>query len=114
MNDRLSRWLAAEREAQIRGWDFSPITGKFHEDDRFPWDYGNQIRRYVKPTDRILDMDTGGGEKLLALEHNPARTAASGISAASVWIERAAASFSPLHRFDPSACSRTGASPAPV
>lgn len=76
MNDRLVRWLAAEREAQIRGWDFSPITGKFHEDDRFPWDYGNQIRRYVKPTDRILDMDTGGGEKLLALEHNPARTAA--------------------------------------
>lgn len=76
MTDRLERWRTVEREAQIRGWDFSPIAGKFHEDDCFPWDYGNMIRRYVRPEDRILDMDTGGGEKLLALGHDPALTAA--------------------------------------
>ncbi|MBR4960636.1 MAG: class I SAM-dependent methyltransferase [Clostridia bacterium] len=76
MTDRLERWRQVEREAQICGWDFSPIAGKFHEDDRFPWDYGNMICRYVRPTDRILDMDTGGGEKLLSLGHDPALTAA--------------------------------------
>lgn len=76
MTDLLQHWLDTEREAQIRGWDFSPIAGEFREDDAFPWDYNNLISRYVRPTDRILDMDTGGGEKLLALGHNPALTSA--------------------------------------
>ena len=76
MTDRLRHWLDVEKEARIRGWDFSPIADAFREDDAFPWDYGNLIRRYVRPVDRILDMDTGGGEKLLALGHDPTLTAA--------------------------------------
>ncbi|MBQ8402740.1 MAG: methyltransferase domain-containing protein [Clostridia bacterium] len=34
------------------------------------------MRRYVRPTDRILDMDTCGGERLLELGHDPALTSA--------------------------------------
>lgn len=75
MNNK-ERWLEAEKNAQIHGWDFSPIADNFHEDDCFPWDYRHLIERYVKPADRILDMDTGGGEKLLELGHDPALTSA--------------------------------------
>ncbi len=76
MTNKKERWLEAERSAQIHGWDFSPIADSFHEDDRFPWEYRHLIDRYVKPADRILDMDTGGGEKLLQLGHDPALTSA--------------------------------------
>lgn len=76
MTDRKERWLETEKNAKICGWDFSPIAGQFQEDDRFPWDWRHLIDRYVRPTDRILDMDTGGGEKLLELGHAPSLTAA--------------------------------------
>lgn len=74
--NKKERWLEAEKNARIHGWDFSPIADSFHEDDRFPWDYRRLIGRYVRSTDRILDMDTGGGEKLLELGHDPALTSA--------------------------------------
>ncbi len=64
------KWLAEEEIAHIKGWDFSHIEGKFHsEEDHMPWDYKTVIQKYLKPTDKILDMDTGGGEFLLSLGH---------------------------------------------
>lgn len=63
-------WLAEESIAHIKGWDFSYIEGKFKsEEDDMPWDYRAVIQKYVKTTDKILDMDTGGGEFLLSLNH---------------------------------------------
>jgi len=76
MNDYRMRWTLAEENAKIQGWDFSPMEGRICEDDNFPWNYETLIKRYVKPTDRILDLDTGGGEKLLALGHDPSLTSA--------------------------------------
>jgi SAM-dependent methyltransferase len=35
--------------------------------DPVPWDYLEVVRRYLRPTDRVLDLGTGGGEKLLSL-----------------------------------------------
>jgi len=65
-----TKWLAEEEIAYIKGWDFSHIEGKFRSDeDNMPWDYKTVIRKYLKPTDKILDMDTGGGEFLLSLGH---------------------------------------------
>ena len=46
-----------------RGWDFSRMqTGR----EPVPWDYIEIVARYLKPTDTVLDVGTGGGEKLLA------------------------------------------------
>lgn len=65
-----TRWEAEEAIAHIKGWDFSHIAGKFEsEEEDIPWDYKTVIRKYLKPTNKLLDMDTGGGEFLLSLQH---------------------------------------------
>ena len=46
------------------------------EEDDLPWNYQEEILRYLKPEMRILDIDTGGGEFLLSLNHPYERTAA--------------------------------------
>jgi SAM-dependent methyltransferase len=46
------------------GWDFSRVRDAR---EPVPWDYLDVVRRYLRPTDRVLDVGTGGGEKLLSL-----------------------------------------------
>lgn len=46
------------------GWDFSSmrtIRGSV------PWDYASVVKRHVSPTAAVLDVGTGGGERLLEL-----------------------------------------------
>ena len=70
VNELKEKWLAEEEHAQMKGWEFSHIEGKFHSEEyNMPWDYKTVIQKYLKPTDKILDMDTGGGEFLLSLRH---------------------------------------------
>lgn len=47
-----------------------------HERDRYqssesdlPWNYEEIVRKYLGPQDKILDIDTGGGEVLLSFGH---------------------------------------------
>jgi len=47
-----------------RGWDFSLVRD---ERDPVPWDYAEVVRRYLRATDRVLDVGTGGGERFLSL-----------------------------------------------
>lgn len=54
----------AERISTRRGWDFSRVR---EDRDPVPWEYGDLVRRYLRPTTRVLDIGTGGGEKLLSL-----------------------------------------------
>lgn len=75
-NELIKRWKAEEEIAHIHGWDFSHIEGRYMEEDDLPWDYREEILRYLKPDMRILDIDTGGGEFLLSLKHPHAHTAA--------------------------------------
>lgn len=70
------QWLEEESVAHIHGWDFSHIHGRYEEEEDLPWDYEEAVRGFLRPTDRLLDMDTGGGEFLLSLGHAPQRTAA--------------------------------------
>ena len=75
-NELIKRWKAEEEIAHIHGWDFLRIEGRYMEEDDLPWDYREEILRYLKPEMRILDIDTGGGEFLLSLNHPHANTAA--------------------------------------
>lgn len=72
----LSIWKAEEKNAFIHGWDFSHIDGRYTEQDDLPWDYRAVIEEYLHPEMKILDIDTGGGEFLLSLNHPHENTAA--------------------------------------
>lgn len=50
-----------------RGWDFSRMRV---DRDPSPWGYHDIVRRYLQPTDHVLDIGTGGGEKFLELAAN--------------------------------------------
>jgi len=72
----IEEWKAEERIAYIHGWDFSHISGRYTEQDDLPWDYRRVIGKYLTPDKRLLDIDTGGGEFLLSLNHPHDHTAA--------------------------------------
>ena len=73
--DLIASWKAEEQIAHVHGWDFSHVDGRVVE-DALPWDYCEQILRYLKPEMQILDIDTGGGEFLLSLYHPYRNTSA--------------------------------------
>jgi len=53
-----------ESVGKLEGWDFSRVRdGR----DPVPWNYVDVVRQYLKPTDRVLDVGTGGGEIFLSL-----------------------------------------------
>ena len=68
-NECYRRWLAEEEIAHIHGWDFSHIEDRYEEEGNLPWDYRAAILRRLKPSMKLLDIDTGGGEFLLELGH---------------------------------------------
>ena len=64
-----AQWLAEEKIAHIHGWDFSHIKGRYTEASSLPWSYKELIQSYLQSNHMLLDIDTGGGEFLLTLEH---------------------------------------------
>lgn len=69
-------WKEEEKAAQIHGWDFSHIRGRYREEVDLPWRYEKIVRQYLKDDLEILDYDTGGGEFLRSLRHPFHKTAA--------------------------------------
>lgn len=69
-------WKAEENIAHIHGWDFSHIDGRYTEQDDLPWDYRAVVEEFLTPDMKIMDIDTGGGEFLLSLNHPHENTAA--------------------------------------
>jgi hypothetical protein len=47
-----------------RGWDFSSMSVLRQP---VPWDYQSVVLNFLRPTDDVLDVGTGGGEKLTSL-----------------------------------------------
>ena len=74
-NALIRMWKEEENIAYIHGWDFSHIDGRCLEEP-LPWDYRQVIGEYLTPEMRLLDIDTGGGEFLLSLNHPHGNTAA--------------------------------------
>ena len=62
--------------AHIHGWDFSHIYGRYSEEENLPWDFRIVINKYLKNNMKLLDMETGGGEFLLSLNHSKHNTSA--------------------------------------
>ena len=69
-------WEKEESIAQIRGWDFSHIHGRYEEENALPWDYETIIHEFLREDMKLLDYDTGGGEFLLSHHHPYGNTAA--------------------------------------
>lgn len=72
----IENWKREEELAHIHGWDFSHIDGRYEEETDLPWDYKTIIQSYLQENSKLLDIDTGGGEFLLSLEHPYGNTAA--------------------------------------
>lgn len=68
-NELINFWKSEENIAHIHGWDFSHLDGRYTEETDLPWDYRDIILHFLKPDMKILDVDTGGGEFLLTLNH---------------------------------------------
>lgn len=74
-NDLLKPWQAEEGQPFI-GWDFSYLAGRMLEDS-LPWDYIQRACALLDGAASVLDMDTGGGERLLEMRaHWPGRVVA--------------------------------------
>ena len=58
-----SIWKKEEKTAYIKGWDFSHIHGRYEEENDLPWDYEKIVRQHLTDTAKVLDYDTGGGDK---------------------------------------------------
>ncbi|MGD8626113.1 MAG: class I SAM-dependent methyltransferase [Anaerolineae bacterium] len=73
MKDReplVKAWKGEER-APFTGWDFSHLDGRMIE-ERPPWSYPARAAELMDQARAVLDMGTGGGERLLALrDHWP-------------------------------------------
>jgi hypothetical protein len=74
---RLIESWKQEEAWPFSGWDFSHLEGRMFE-ERPPWDYMGRAAVLMGRSSAVLDMGTGGGERLLELKpHWPARVAAS-------------------------------------
>lgn len=69
-------WQLEQDAARIHGWDFSHIEGRYAQEGSLPWEYADVVREFLKPEMKLLDIDTGGGEFLLSLNHPCENTAA--------------------------------------
>jgi len=66
-NNLKAQWKYEENFA-FQGWDFSHIDGRW-KSETLPWNYQEIVLSFLKSTDRLLDMGTGGGECLLSFKH---------------------------------------------
>jgi SAM-dependent methyltransferase len=71
----LTDWRREEQQP-FEGWDFSYLEGRMLEDEE-PWSYMDRAAELMAGASSAVDLDTGGGERLLQLRpHWPARLVA--------------------------------------
>ena len=74
-DELVETWLREERQPFV-GWDFSYLDGRI-SGEREPWSYLDRAAELMRRSSSVVDLDTGGGEKLLRLRDDwPARVAA--------------------------------------
>ncbi len=71
---RCFKELVSEASSQpFSGWDFSYIASRRNE-EALPWDYLKRVREAMQTSHAMLDMGTGGGERLAGLAPFSAET----------------------------------------
>ena len=74
-DELVEAWLREERQP-FSGWDFSYLDGRL-KGGREPWSYLDRAAELMGNASSVIDMDTGGGEKISSLrDHWPARVVA--------------------------------------
>lgn len=61
----IATWEREERQPLV-GWDFSYLDGRML-DEPAPWSYETRAAELMRRARSVLDLDTGGGERLLTL-----------------------------------------------
>jgi len=75
MEQHVARWKQGEQRP-FTGWDFSYLHGRMQE-EKPPWSYIERAAELMADATSVLDMGTGGGERLLGLRpHWPAKVVA--------------------------------------
>ena len=81
--------LVSEASCQpFSGWDFSHIASRLIREP-LPWDYVERVRESMRTARAVLDMGTGGGERLAGLAPFPTETLATEAYEPNVPIARA-------------------------
>jgi SAM-dependent methyltransferase len=71
----IESWRREEAQPFI-GWDFSYLAGRMIEEQP-PWSYMERAAALMERASAVIDMDTGGGERLLELRpHWPEKVVA--------------------------------------
>jgi len=74
-DELIDGWLREEQQP-FTGWDFSHLDGRMIVEQE-PWSYLDRAAELMGQSASVVDLDTGGGEKLLTLrDHWPARVVA--------------------------------------
>jgi len=75
MQELIEQWRHEEAVPFV-GWDFSYLDGRMIEEE-VPWSYEARAQTLMSDVTALLDMDTGGGERLLAMRTSwPAKVVA--------------------------------------
>lgn len=64
-NELIKSWKR-EQAQPFTGWDFSYLNGRMIE-DQAPWSYSARAADLMKQSSAVIDLGTGGGERLLTL-----------------------------------------------
>lgn len=71
----LDRLLVEADARPVGGWDFSWL-GERMSTAPLPWNFEDIVERHARRSPDLLDMETGGGERVAAMPYRPTRTVA--------------------------------------
>jgi len=73
----LEELLAEALDHPVEGWDFAWLVNEERlQQDAFPWDYTELVVRRARRSPDLLDLGTGGGERLASFPVRPRHTLA--------------------------------------
>lgn len=67
-NELIKTWKQEQQQPFI-GWDFSYLDGRMLE-EQAPWSYSKRAAELMHQVSSVIDMGTGGGERLLKLKNH--------------------------------------------
>ena len=67
-NKLIETW-AREEGHPFTGWDFSYLDGRMIE-EQVPWSYTSRAVELLRTASSVIDLGTGGGERLLKLQQH--------------------------------------------